>query len=310
MLYNHDAFKSCRTKYSVINCTFTNYGLLQIYMQAYFLFVLFPKGQKHEHEHEEWIERVKSEGAIPLVEPNDCSNGWASPRGKSFMIRGKEYLTTKEKIHGGEYLLEPLGFDWIKGSSKISEILNNPKSRDPFVWAFNFQLPTQDNHSIVAYFLAKEPSNQDPLFRDFLKGDDGFKNSRLKLIANVVEGPWIVKKSIGEQAICVIGRALSCRYSMGEKLVEVDIDVGSSMVATAIVHLAFSYLATTTVDLAFVIEGQTESELPERILGAVRFSGLDAATALQIELPSQGSEGDLHSSLPKRLWKSFGKGFS
>lgn len=293
-----------------------------------FLFVMFPKGHKHgheehEHEHDEWIERVKSEGAIPLVEPNDCSNGWASPRGESLMIRGREYLTTKEKIHGGEYLLEPLGFDWIKGSSKISEILNNPKGRirravdderskgrDPFVWAFNFQLPTQDNHSIVAYFLAKEPSSLDPLFRDFLKGDDGFKNSRLKLIANVVEGPWIVKKAIGEQAICVIGRALSCRYSTGEKLMEVDIDVGSSMVATAIVHLAFSYLSTMTVDLAFVIEGQTKSELPEQILGAVRFSGLDAATAVQIESPSQGSEGDLHSSLRTRFWRSFGNGYS
>lgn len=45
----------------------------------------------------------------------------------------------------------------------------------------------------------------------FLKGDDAFKNNRLKLIANISEGPWIVKKAVGEQAICILGRSLTCR---------------------------------------------------------------------------------------------------
>ncbi|XP_057777942.1 protein ENHANCED DISEASE RESISTANCE 2 [Salvia miltiorrhiza] len=255
--------------------------------------------QKQERE---WIERVRLGGGVPLLKPDSWSNGWASPRGDAFMVRGANYPTTKKKVPGGEYLLEPLGFDWIKGPAKIAEVLYNPKGRvrraldgerakgrSHFVWAFNFQLPTKDNHSIIAYFVATEPSHQDPLIRRFLNGDDGFRDSRLKLITNVAKGPWVVKKGIGEQAISIIGRALKCRYSMGEKLMQVDIDVGSSMAATAIVHLAFGYLTTLTVELAFVIEGRTESELPERILGAVRFSGLDGARALQIESPSQGN---------------------
>lgn len=45
----------------------------------------------------------------------------------------------------------------------------------------------------------------------FLKGDDVFKNNRLKLIANISEGPWIVKTAVGEQAICILGRSLTCR---------------------------------------------------------------------------------------------------
>ncbi|KAI3459779.1 hypothetical protein Pfo_016442 [Paulownia fortunei] len=271
----------------------------------------------------EWIERVKSEGAVPLLEPDHCPNGWASPPGDVFMVRGPEYLKTKAKIPGGDYILKPLGFDWIKGPTKISELLNNPKNRvrqaledecskghKPFVWAFNLQVPSKDNYSAVAYFVATEPSQGDSLINQFLKGDDGFRNSRLKLIANIVKGPWIVRKAVGEQAICIIGRALTCKYSMGENFIEVDIDIGSSMVASAIVHLAFGYLATLTVDLAFLIEGQTELELPERILGAVRFSELDAASARQVELPSEGSSGNLQSSLPTRFWKSIGQGFS
>uniref|UniRef100_A0A5B7B0W6 Protein ENHANCED DISEASE RESISTANCE 2 C-terminal domain-containing protein n=1 Tax=Davidia involucrata TaxID=16924 RepID=A0A5B7B0W6_DAVIN len=271
----------------------------------------------------EWIKRVKSEGAVPLLEPDHCPNGWASPPGDIFMVRGPEYLSARVKIPGDEYLLKPLGFDWIKGSTKISEILNNRKHRvrkaledefptgdKPFVWAFNLQVPSKDNYSAVAYFTAMEPIPEGSLMDQFLKGDDGFRNSRLKLIANIVKGPWIVRKAVGEQAICIIGRALTCKYCIAENFIEVDIDIGSSMVASAIVHLAFGYLTTLTVDLAFLIEAQTESELPERILGAVRFSELNTASARPIELSSGGSAGSLQSSLSTRLWKSIGQGFS
>ncbi|KAK2989986.1 hypothetical protein RJ640_023908 [Escallonia rubra] len=272
---------------------------------------------------QKWIERVKSEGAVPFLDAENCPNRWASPPGDKFKVRGPEYFSTKAKIPGGDYLLKPLGFDWIKSSTKLSDILKNPRNRvrraledeyptgdKPFVWAFNLQLPSKDNYSAVAYFVATEPIPEGSLMEQFLKGDDGYRNSRLKLIANIVKGPWIVKKAVGEQAICIIGRALTCKYSVAENFIEADIDVGSSMVANAIVHLAFGYLTTLTVDIAFLIEGQAESELPERILGAIRFSELSIASARPLELPSDGSAGSLHSSLPTRLWKSIGHGFS
>ncbi|CAA2955293.1 Hypothetical predicted protein [Olea europaea subsp. europaea] len=61
------------------------------------------------------------------------------------------------------------------------------------------------------------------------------------------------------------------------------------MVANAIVHLAFGYITTLTVDFAFLIVGQTKPEFPKRILGAVRFFELNTALARQIELHSQKS---------------------
>ncbi|KAI9081804.1 hypothetical protein K1719_036226 [Acacia pycnantha] len=271
----------------------------------------------------EWIDRIRSEGAVPLLEPDNCSNGWASPPGDSFMVRGPEYFTTKVKIPAGEYLLKPLGFDWIKSSVKIGEIMNHPNCQvrkviddefsagdKPFVWAFNLQVPTKDNYSAVAYFTTKEPIPEGSLMDKFLKGDDAFKNSRLKLIANIVKGPWIVRKAVGEQAICIIGRALTCKYCTGENFLEVDIDIGSSMVASAIVHLAFGYISTLTVDLAFLIESQAEYELPEKLLGAFRFSDLDPASARTFEPISLMSADNLQSSLPTRLWKSIGQGFT
>lgn len=277
-----------------------------------------------DHKSElEWIERIRSEGAVPLLEPDNCPNGWASPPADKFMVRGPEYFSTRVKVPAGEYLLKPIGFDWIKSSTKIGEVLNDPNNRvrkviedefpegnKPFVWAFNLQVPSKENYSAVAYFAAVNPIPEGSLMDQFLKGNDAFRMSRLKLIANIVKGPWIVRTAVGEQAICIIGRALSCKYCSAENFLEVDVDIGSSMVASAIVHLAIGYITTLTVDLAFLIESQTESELPERILGAVRFSELNLASAQPIELSSDRSDANLQSSLSTRLWKSIGQGFS
>ncbi|KAE9616551.1 putative pleckstrin domain, protein ENHANCED DISEASE RESISTANCE 2 [Lupinus albus] len=271
-----------------------------------------------DEEKSEWIDRIRCEGSVPFFMPDNCSKGWASPPEASFMVRGPEYIKTKAKIPADDYLLNPLGFDWIKSSVKIGEILNHSDSRvrrvidkefqgvdKPFVWAFNLQLPSKDNYSAIAYFTNKDPIPEGSLMDKFLKGDDSFRNSRLKMIANIVNGPWIVRKAVGEQAICIIGHALSCKFCVAENFVEVDIDIGSSMVATAIVHLAFGYVSTLTVDLAFLIEGQAESELPEKLLCGIRFSNLDPASARSIEPSSIMRATSLQKSLSTRLWKSF-----
>lgn len=269
------------------------------------------------------MKRVQSKGAVPLIDPDNGSNGWASPPGNKFMVRGPDYFSIKVKIPAGEYLLKPLGFDWIKSSTKIVEVLNNPNSRvrkiiadefptgdKPFIWAINLQVPSKDNYSAIVYFVTTDPIPEGSLMDQFLKGDDGFRNSRLKLIANIVRGPWIVRKAVSEQAICIVGRSLSCRYCKEDNFIEVDVDIGSSMVASAIVHLAFNYITTITVDIAFLIESQTEAELPERLLGAITLCGLNPASASTIEPSSDRSTGDVQNSLPTRLWKTIGLGFS
>ncbi|XP_019165777.1 PREDICTED: uncharacterized protein LOC109161737 isoform X3 [Ipomoea nil] len=270
----------------------------------------------------EWVKRMRSDGPVPYLHPENCSSGWASPSGDIFKVRGPEYFSNKVKIPGGEYLLKPLGFDWIRGPSKLSELLKNPKNRirmalqeefpsdvKPFVWAFNLQVPSKENYSAVAYFVAVGSIVEGSLMDQFMKGDLEFRTSRLKLVANILQGPWIVKKAVGEQAICVIGRALNCNYCVGDNFIEIDIDIGSSVVANAIVHLAFSFLTKLTVDLAFLIEGQTESELPERLLGAIRFSELKPDSAIAVEIPPQRKLERTKSSFA-RLWKSVGNSLS
>ncbi|XP_074564354.1 protein ENHANCED DISEASE RESISTANCE 2-like isoform X1 [Curcuma longa] len=279
-------------------------------------------GSDSDRDHS-WIEKLRSGGTVPYLEPENCLNGWATPTGDNFMVRGPNYLSDKIKINGGKYLLEPLGFDWIKGPTKIGEILRNPNhhvrraiddevasGNKPYVWAFNLQLPTKDNYSAIMYFVALEPIQDGSLMDMFLKGDDTFRNSRLKLIANIVQGPWIVRAAVGEQAICILGRALSCKYTSGLNYIEVDVDIGSSIIANAILHLAFGYVTTLTTDLAFLIESQTEEELPEQILGAVRFSNLNPASAGHYDLTDDVDAGSHPPLLPTRLWRSIGFGFT
>ncbi|XP_022932585.1 protein ENHANCED DISEASE RESISTANCE 2-like [Cucurbita moschata] len=268
----------------------------------------------------EWIERVKSGGNVPFLGANaDHSNCWGSPHGDKFLVRGPEYFSTKVKVPAGETLLKPLGFDWIRSSAKIGEILNHPNSRvqkaiedsfptgpRPFIWAFNLQLPSKENYNIVSYFASTEPITKGSLIDQFLKGDDHFRNSRLKMIADIIKGPWIVKKAVGEQAICVVGRMLSCKYVVGDNFFEVDIDIGSNIVAKAMFHLVFGYFTAMTADVAFLIEGQTKCELPERVLGCFRFSDLNPASAMPMEASIwlESDATSLQSSMATGLWKS------
>ncbi|EFJ36357.1 hypothetical protein SELMODRAFT_404285 [Selaginella moellendorffii] len=279
-----------------------------------------------------WIEQLKRGGALPLTGLDSCFNGWCSPPGDCFRVRGPDYFATKAKIAAGDWLLEPLAVDWIKSSSKIYDVLRHPQSRitaalgnldpipgnsssilsnsptSPFVWAFNLQVPSKENYSAIIYFVSHHRFPENSLIDRFLRGDDAFKNSRLKLIANVVQGPWIVKTAVGEQAICVLGRTLTCKYSTAPNFLEVDVDIGSSMVANAIVHLAIGYITSLTVDLAFLIESQHPDELPERILGAVRLGNLELQSAVPLELMSGDSINNSfpgESSFSSRLWKGF-----
>lgn len=267
-----------------------------------------------EAEEVEWTEELKNGGSLSYTDVSDSSAGWTSIPGDFFTVRGPQYLTDRVKIPGGESLLQPLALDWLRSSARVDNVLKLPHNRvvsalaqaakagaeDPFVWAFNLQVPSKEHYSAIAYFISYNKFEEGSVGDRFLKGDDALKNTRLKLIANISEGPWIVKKAVGEQAICILGRSLTCRYLQGANFIEVDVDIGSSIVANAIVHLAIGYLTTLTVDLAFLLEAQAESELPEQILGTVRLKKMDLAAAVPVEQDAATSE---ETSFQSRFWR-------
>jgi hypothetical protein len=63
--------------------------------------------------------------------------------------------------------------------------------------------------------------------------------------------------------------------STGPGWFEMDVDVSSSSTAAGALRILKSCSKSLVMDLAFVLEGQSEEALPEKILGTVEWNHFD-----------------------------------
>lgn len=253
----------------------------------------------------DWISESIHGGSLPHVDLHTGTNGWASPPGDLFSLRSTNYFTKRQKSPSGDYLLSPVAMDWLKSTAKLDNVLGRSDNRiaqalkraqsqgqslKSFLFAVNLQVPGKDHHSAVFYFAAEDPIPAGSLLHRFVHGDDAFRNQRFKIVNRIVKGPWIVKKTVGNYSACLLGKALSINYHRGPNYLEVDVDVGSSAIASAILHLALGYVTSVTIDMGFVVEAQAEAELPEKLIGAVRVCQMEMSSSTIVESasPAQG----------------------
>ncbi|XP_050219861.1 protein ENHANCED DISEASE RESISTANCE 2-like [Mercurialis annua] len=246
-----------------------------------------------------WISESINGGSLRRVELDDGTNGWASPPGELFSLRSNNYFTKRQKTAAtGGYLLSPAGMDWLKSSTKLENVLARPdnrvalalkksqsegKSLKSFIFAVNLQVPGKEQHSAVFYFATEDPIPNGSLLYRFINGDDAYRNQRFKIVNRIVKGPWIVKKTVGNYSACLLGKALTCNYHRGVNYLEIDVDIGSSKIATAILHLALGYVTSVTIDMGFVVEAQAEDELPEKLIGAIRVCQMEMSSATVVD---------------------------
>jgi len=143
-------------------------------------------------------------------------------------------------------------------------------------------------------YLAR--SNQDAgeaqsLIDRFINGDDEFRHDTFKMIPRIVSGNWFVQKTVG-QTPAIIGRKLTQTYFQDKELnyLEIDIDVGSSMVGSRLQGLVHSYTTALYIDLSFVFQGTSEEELPERLMGGLRIIKGDLSKAQVIPTAQEEAE--------------------
>lgn len=273
----------------------------------------------------DWKEEVRRGGSLPEVHLETGVKGWASPPGGLFLVRGNNYFAKKQKAAAGECLLKPLGVDWLKSHYKLDHVLGRPDNRvmqalqrahthghglNAFVFAVNLQVPGRDHHGAIFYYVSEDLIPHGSLLHRFIHEDDAFRNSRFKLINRMIRGPWIVRATVGNYAACVLGKALTCNYIKGSNYLEIDVDIGSSAIASAILHLALGYVNSVTVDMAFLIEAQAKEELPERILGAVRVSQIEMASAMPVEDCREASAAVPHVPARQSSWQKFSRSLS
>jgi hypothetical protein len=109
-----------------------------------------------------------------------------------------------------------------------------------------------------------------------------FRNMRFKLIPSVTEGPWVVKAAVRSQP-ALLGRKVVQRYFRGEGYMEIDVHVGSSVIASQIVGVCRGYGKHFAADVGIVIQGEDPSELPERMLACCSFHKIDVEVRRKLD---------------------------
>lgn len=207
---------------------------------------------------------------------------WAEPDPSLFRVRGPNYLVDKKKTPSAQSPFHLVGVDLLSFEStrdryNLSSLPGSVANSTPgkFTFVVNLIIPGPENVDMVFYFQPsrdnwfEDGSAFSELLNDFIDGDDAFRNSRFKLIPTVVEGSFIIRQSVGSKP-ALLGNKLQCPYYRGDNYFEVDIDISSNSVANTVVGMVQGVTKSLVIDMAFLIEAQSEEELPETILGAVR----------------------------------------
>ncbi|KAG0473519.1 hypothetical protein HPP92_015376 [Vanilla planifolia] len=246
----------------------------------------------------DWRQVAIDGGTLRRVDLHKGSNGWSSPPGELFYLRGPHYFSRRQKVPSGDWCLQPAGVDWLRSPHRLDNVLSLPDNRvasalrrahslgrslKSFLLAINLQVPGRECHSAVFYFASEDPIQPGSLLHRFVHGDDAFRNARFKIVNRIVKGPWIVRAAVGNHAACLLGKALVCNYHRGQNYLEIDVDIGSSTIASAILKLALGCVTAVTIDMGFVVEAQEEEELPEKLIGAVRILQMEMSAAAYVD---------------------------
>lgn len=199
----------------------------------------------------------------------------------AYQIRGPNYLEDKVKIASKPSAMECIGTHFTFSRDPLRNIINAPghvvqeqhigRTDRPFLFITNFVVPQVGNW--VCYFARRRDQPEDPVFekmlQEFIDGTDQHRNARFKIIPGIPDGNFIVRTAVGNKP-ALIGNKMDTKYYRGDNCFEVEVDVGSSVVALGILKVVAGYASSLDLELAFLIESQTPEELPERVLGGIR----------------------------------------
>jgi len=115
----------------------------------------------------------------------------------------------------------------------------------------------------------------DAAFGRFRQGNASQRNSQFKYMFRVVDAPGPLKSAVsalgGERPV-IIGKSLTTTYKEGVNYLEVNMDVSSSRIASALNGILLKNMQSAVCDCAWLLEGQRQDELPERILANIRWN--------------------------------------
>ena len=225
-----------------------------------------------------------NDATFPNDPTGELPNSWGAADSSAFRIRGETYLQNRKKITGKGTSMQLVAANMLRSINKQDDFGGRPGSicqkfaavdSPDFFFIVNMQIPGPTTILHIAfYYSTTAPIKDVPLLQNFVEGDDAYRNARFKLIPRVSKGPWIVKQSVGNRP-CLLGQVLKIHYVRGVNYLELDVDVGSSVIAKKVANRVVSTFNHLIVESAFVIQGNTPEELPEHVLGTCRMSHID-----------------------------------
>ena len=203
----------------------------------------------------------------------------------------------KVKVPAGPPEFRLVAVDLFEVESPQFNVCSHPlnrvaqaRARGASRWSFVIALhiPGPPFYTFVHYFTPADPDifqTDTPFVRTsrafFFGDDDTLRDHTFKLIPKCVDANWVVKRAVGGTP-AILGKKLKQTYYRREHYFELDIDIGSDAIAAGVVRLALGYARSIVVDIGYVLEGKTEAQLPESIMGAVRIKNIDMAAAVKL----------------------------
>ncbi|CAL5322331.1 unnamed protein product [Camellia sinensis] len=251
-----------------------------------------PKKGYMDLQEANWEENVSCYHGATLAKDPSCNLpcSWTTGDPSLFLIRGETYLQDNQKIKAKGTLMQMVAADWLRSHKHEDDLGSRPggivqkyaaQGGPEFFFIVNIQIPGSTAYGLALYFMTKTPLEETPILERFVNGDNAYRNSRFKLIPYISKGSWLVKQSVGKKA-CLVGKALETHYHQGKNYLEVGVDVGSSTVARGVVSLVLGYLNNLVIEMAFLIQANTQEELPECLLGTCRLNHLDIAKTVVV----------------------------
>lgn len=249
---------------------------------------------------------------------------WSYPGYDYLKVRGKKYLEDKIKVPAEAPIFDLYSSDLIDSNEVLFHVAANLPSVQycdaPYAFVLNLVFPNNPLQSLVTVWTCQlDPTEYtveelvekwhekdiDGSLRGFFKNykswiegddkiDDERRNKKFKLIPRIAKGSWVVRQSVGKTPV-LLGQKLESKYfrgrtSRGCSYFEMDVDITSNSVANNVTRLVVNSITSLVVDLSPLIEGQAEDELPERLIGSVRYNHLDLRTAAKWNPTTQSIE--------------------
>jgi hypothetical protein len=232
-------------------------------------------------------------------------NAFTDPPADLFHVRGPNYLKdghggknlTHLKVPSREPPYELIGVNMFRTGSRMVKVAeevgelrrffhsqpeDEPGALFPTFLLVNWMMSPLfgwgKNHIVQHIFKLKRDTESDPAieaaFARFKAGSLRDRNHQLKYMFRIVDAPSAVKSAIsylgGERPV-LIGKALATHYEFGRNYLEISSDVSSSKIASAINGTILRNVETLVMDCSWLLEGQREEELPERLLCKIRW---------------------------------------